>query len=188
MSSIGFIGEGETEFFYLNSQGFKDLISNLGFEFVGARNALGRGNLEKNNGIVDSLIKDLLNIGAGLIFIITDKEAFPCISVAKSSIFAFNAKQQIIIISKAFEAWLLADTVTLNKILNIKLSYIFPENTVQMPFDEINELFNNFGIPKVRSKVKLINRFITHDFTVENAATHQNCQSAKYFIQKLESL
>ncbi|MDP2364927.1 MAG: hypothetical protein Q8M94_14305 [Ignavibacteria bacterium] len=186
VTKLAFIGEGETESMVIKSEKFQKLLENYEFDFIGVRDAGGRGNFEKDNGFVDSLIKDLLKNGAERIFIISDLENYQCISEAKDSIATFLSTPEIIIIPKALEAWFLADSEALSKILNKELSYIFPEKTPSLPFDEINSLFAEFGINPVRSKVKLTKRFITHGLDVDNASKHQNCESAKYFIRKLK--
>ena len=186
VAKLGFIGEGETDVMVIKSDRFQKILEGYGFEFSGARDAGGRGNLERDNGIVDSHIKSLLNKGAEKIFIFTDLESYKCISLAKNSIALFPNEPEIIIIPKAMEAWFIADSNTLNKILKLELSYIFPESTPVMPFDEIGQLFLRDGIKPVKSKVKLTNRFIKNGFDVLNAAKHPNCNSAKYFLRKLK--
>lgn len=188
VNKLAFIGEGDTDVMVIKSAKFQKILEDFGFVFIGARDAGGRGNLERDNGIVDSLVKELLSSGAEKIIIITDLENYQCISAAKNSIASFLRNHEIIIIKKALEALFLADTDTLIKILNNKRSYIFPENTPLMPFDEIGQLFIEVGIKPVKSKVKLTKRFITNGFNVENASQHPNCDSAKYFIKKLKEL
>lgn len=189
VTKIAFIGEGETEGMVIKSEKFQKLLESYDFDFIGVRDAGGRGNLIKDNGFVDSLIKDLLSNGAEKIFIITDLEDCNCISEAKDSIASFFSSPEIIIIPKALEAWFLADSDTLRIILNNKRdSYEFPEKTTNLPFDEMANLFNEAGIKPVKSKVKLTRRFLTHGFNVENASKHANCNSAKYFLRKLKEL
>jgi len=188
VSKLGFIGEGETEATILKSEKFIEFLERFGFEFVGARDAGGRGNFEKNNGIVDSHIKSLLKNGAEKIFIITDLENYSCISLAKQSIAKFSNDQIVIIIPKALEALFLAESDALNKILKTKRSYLFPENTVKLPFDEINDLFSQDGIKEVKSKNKMTKRFLSNGFTIENASQHPYCKSAKYLLKKMKEL
>lgn len=188
VSKLGFIGEGETEATVLKSEKFIEFLEKLGFEFIGARDAGGRGNIEKNNGIVDSHIKSLLRNGAEKIFIITDLENYSCISLAKQSVAKFSNDQFVIIIPKAFEALFLADYDAMNNILKTKRSYLFPERTVNLPFDEINDLFSSDGIKQVKSKNKMTKRFLSNGFTIENASKHPYCKSAKYFLKKMQEL
>lgn len=186
VTKLAFIGEGDTDVMVIKSQKFQKILEDHGFDFVGARDAGGRGNLEKDNGIVDSLVKDLLKNGAEKIMIITDLETYPCISAAKDSIFTFSLRQEIIIISKALEAWFLADSNTLSKILRNERSYILPEKTINTPFDEIAQLFIEVRLKPVKSKVRLTNRFIHHGFDLMNASNHPNCNSSRYLIRKLK--
>ena len=186
VTKLGFIGEGETDVMVIKSAKFQKNLDSFGFEFIGARDAGGRGNFEQDNGIVDSHIKSLLKNGAEKIIIITDLEDYKCILAAKESIASFFSNPEIIIISKALEAWFISDMETLNKILKNKRAYIFPEKTPIMPFEEIGQLFIEDGIKPVKSKVKLTKRFLTHGFNVVNAAKHPNCNSARYLIRKLK--
>ncbi len=188
VTKLGFIGEGETEVMVLKSFKFKSILENLGFEFIGARDAGGRGNLERNNRIVESLINSLIENGAEKILIFTDLDNDSCITSAKQRIFNFIVTQEVIIISKALEALFLADMDTLNNILKYPRSYIYPEKTSNMPFDEINFLLSQDGIKEIKSKIKMTNRFLTNGFSVENAALHINCGSAKYILRKLNEI
>jgi hypothetical protein len=186
VTKLGFIGEGETDVMVIKSDKFQKKLDSFGFEFIGARDAGGRGNLEKDNGIVDSHIKSLLKNGAEKIIILADLENYKCIATAKGSIALFLSEPEIIIISKALEAWFISDMETLNKILKNERTYIFPEKTPIMPFEEIGQLFIEDGIKPVKSKVKLTKRFLTHGFNVINAAKHPNCSSARYLIRKFK--
>lgn len=190
MVKVGFIVEDKPFEMIVSSENFKALLTKNNIEEVGVHNIKGRDNLRNENDYAKSMFRILEDNGAEKIFVITDKEDDPCITESKNNIFQFSAIQTSIIASKAVESWFLADTVTLATLFNNPdFNYELPEQTEGQPFDELKKLFLEYtsrGINKKQNRHA--KRIIREGFSVENAAKHPNCPSAKYFIDKLENI
>jgi hypothetical protein len=189
MVKVGFICEGSTEFILLQSQGFKDLLTENNISLVNVINAGGSGNLLPHNisGYVSALEKD----GAEKIFILTDLDTDVCITLTKQRISA-RAQDIVVVAVKQIESWFLADTDIMRVLLN-KADFIFdfPENE-NVPFETINNLMvthTGRGVGKTSAgKIKLITRLSTLGINLNRMADHAACPSATYFIEKLKSI
>jgi hypothetical protein len=49
-------------------------------------------------------------------------------------------------------------------------------------------MINLFGKTFAKSKPRLAKKMLEKDFSIQNAASHPNCPSAKYFLTKLQSI
>jgi hypothetical protein len=90
---------------------------------------------------------------------------------------------------RAIEAWFLSDTAAMQSFLHTSEFYEeFPEQE-NNPFERIKHWSQMFRGRGVQDK-KILARNMVHNsnFSIENAAAHPNCHSAKYFIEKLKSL
>ncbi len=184
MVKLGFICEGETEKIIVESLAFREFLLANGFELVKAFDATGNGNLLPEN--ILPMINNLLEEGAKKIFIITDLDEDVCITKTKERI---NAPEGIIVIVsvKKIEAWFLADSNTLSSIFKGNFLFENPENESD-PRQVLKNLFiektgRGIGESKPRFAAKMVN----NGFSVINSASHPNCSSAQYFIQKLLS-
>ncbi len=184
MVKIGFICEGETEKIIIESTVFRKLLIDNNFEFIKAFDATGNGNLLPEN--IAPMISNLLDEGADKIFVITDLDTDACITKTKERI---NAPAGIIVIVsiKKIEAWFLADSSTLSSIFKENFSFSNPEVELD-PREVLKRLFiekTERGVGD--SKPRFATRMINNGFSLVNAAAHPNCNSAKYFIEKLYS-
>lgn len=185
MVKVGFIREGETERIIIESASFRDFLTSIGIAFINAINAAGNGNLLPKNIIPFTQI--LSDNGANKIIILTDLDKDKCITETKKRIDPDN-NYITIISAKSIEAWFLADSKTLSSLLKRTISYEFPEEAVQ-PWETLKLLFiqqSDRGIGN--NKIIVAKKMIKNGFTITNAAAHDNCTSAKYFVQKLKSL
>jgi hypothetical protein len=128
MVNIGFICEGYTELFILESNNFKALLNQLGLHSVGVINVQGNGNLLPHN--IKSHRENLFKKGASVIFILTDLDQDQCIT--KTRLRITESENQIIIVAvKQIESWFLSDNSAMNQIfkaiihLNILKTKIF---------------------------------------------------------------
>ena len=188
MVKVGFIGEGKTERMILVSEAFLLFLKKNNIETVGAFDAGGGSNFKRERKEIISFFEIFSDRNADFVFLLTDLEDDPCITETKSKIHKFCKERQIEIIAvKAIESWFLADSDSLSKIFKKKYYFECPEKTNGKPFFVIkNELFNNLG--RGISKDRLTRKMLNHGFTIENAAKHNNCDSAKYFINKLKEI
>ena len=188
MTKAGFICEGRTEQIILQSESFTQLLAHLNIVPVNIINAEGSGNLLPHNisGYIDSLEKQ----DAQIIIILTDLDKDVCITKTKKRI--SSRPQDIVIISvKKIEAWFLAETTAMRDLLGEpNFNFEVPENETD-PFDVINSLLmehtgRGIGKSKMKgAKIKLVIRMLEKGFNMQQASSHPNCPSAKYFIDKL---
>jgi hypothetical protein len=184
MVKIGFIGEGDTEKRVLSSENFRNLLHQAGLDFVPeVIDAEGGGNLFPNR--IQSFVKVLQDKGATHIIILTDKEEAPCISEVKKRIQPVD-NQIVIVAVKTIESWFLADSSTISRLMRISFYCEHPES-VPSPFHHIKEEMLRLTSRGV-AKTLLCSRMLLNGFSIENAATHSRCPSARYFLEKLKQL
>lgn len=189
MVRIGILYEGETEGMIfdvsVNSKSkVKELFQKLNLQLVGCY----KYTPAKLNSYINSLIN---NDKADKIFILKDLEQENCLIEVKNNIHIENnlsSKCKKIIVNKMLEAWLIADNKTTNKIFGNNPSKELvknPENH-NNPFKELKDEFKKIGNKKLNTKIKITKKYIDNGFSIEEAAKHQNCKSANYFINKLK--
>lgn len=184
---VGFIGEGESEVHLLKSSPFNELLKDMNLLSVGEFDAGGRNQLLSKIPRIEDFFKIFNDRNAEKVFILSDLETDPCISDYKTKLYHYSQLKIDIVSIKAIEAWLLSDSSTLSFLLKERFSYDDPEKTDTLPLIKLQELFieklgRGLGIRKPR----IMDRFIRSGFTVEKAAEHPKCGSAKYFLKKLK--
>ena len=189
MVKIGFIVEGDVEKIILNSERFQTFTKDNNLEITGIINAGGKGNIttfnQKNVNSKVDVLKDRLT---QYIIFVTDLEDDLCITFTKDSIYKYDDTKQIELISvKAIESWFLADSKTLSKIFKSNFYFSNPEATDGKPFDQIKKEFIDRTGRGVSKKI-LAKKMIRNGFSIQSAAKHSECKSAKYFIEKLVKL
>jgi hypothetical protein len=190
---IGFIVEGPSDAKVIRSEDFAALLASIGLELIDIIIPEGKTHFFHPNAElnvvkqkVDSYIKILEDKGAKKIFFLVDLDTEPCYSSVKSKI-PHRAADSIIVCKKALEAWYLADTKLMSSLLRLKHYTEFPEN-IENPFEEIKNLLLEKTGSGVGDKKFLANRVVKLGFSITNAASHLQCLSAAYFLQKLNSL
>lgn len=185
MVNVGFICEGDTERKIIESTAFQQTLNDLGLICIKpVEDADGNGNLLPHN--IEPIRAKLFAAGANVIFVLTDLDQDADIKVTKQRI-SERSNQIIIIAIKAVEAWFLADSVLLSRLMNAEIHVNYPENEPQ-PFETIRRLFVDKTGRGVGTKHILATRLIKYGFTIEQAARHPNCLSARYFLTKLQTL
>jgi hypothetical protein len=192
MVTIGFVVEGDSDKFLPESQLFRDwLREEFDFEVIDpVVNAGGNGNM-CNRKI--SLYVDRLRIQANpdKVVVLADldpDECAPCID-ERRKIIGQQGIDLVIIARKAIESWFLADTEAMRRWSGDEdFHESQPEATKGMPWDRLKEI----GYARGRgpgSKIAFARKFIRdHQFHVKRAASHPNCLSARYFVEKLIDL
>ena len=184
MVKIGFIGEGKTEQIILESASFQVWLRQNGMERVGTViDADGAGNLLPAR--IEPLQIELLSYQPDVIVILTDLDSDESVQITKQRI-GESSDQIIIVAVKKIEAWFLADEQTLAHLTNDLVHIDHPE-LVDNPFGEIQQLFLNKTGRGVGTKPILARRMLKYGFTIERAAQHANCPSARYFLTKLQT-
>ena len=185
--NIGFICEGYTELFILESDSFKSILNSLKLKSVGVINVMGNGNLLPHNIKIHQ--ENLFEKGASLIFVLTDLDEDQCIT--KTRLRITESENQIIIVAvKQIESWFLADDSTMNLIFKGDYSFENPENE-DVPIETIRKIyFDKFkrGLIGRDEKKKFAKKMLISGFSIQNAANHPNYPSAKYFLTKLKSI
>lgn len=137
MVNVGFICEGYTEWFILESENFRNILQNLDLNMVGVINVEGNGNLLPRN--IEKHRKNLMDDGADVILILTDLDEDQCITNTRNRI-GEKEDQHIIIAVKQIESWFLADSETMKSIFRGNFLYEYPENAV-IPFETIRKIY-----------------------------------------------
>jgi Domain of unknown function (DUF4276) len=184
MVTLGFIAEGDTEKRVLSSESFRALLQKLGLPFLeDVENAGGVSNLRKDK--IKSLVQIQKDKGADKVLILTDSDG-KCITSAKQEIDP-SGESIVIVAVQMIEAWFLADTAAMCNLLKGKYYCEAPE-AIPNPFDIIKaERKDRLG-SGVSDKRTLGQKIHWSGFSLEAAAAHPNCPSAKYFLDKLKSL
>ena len=195
MVKVGFVVEGNCEKKLVESKDFRAIALGFGIEVCEpVIDAKGSGNLCVKN--IEPYIRACKEqTTASVIFVLTDLECEPCFTEVRKRITGAMTDKvadipQIAISRKAVEAWFLADTVAMKKWLRVHENKPFevadPERTESRPFDKIRELAKEHGIPGPGTHKSFARKMInTFGFSLERAAAHPKCQSAKYFLNKL---
>ncbi len=185
MVKIGFIVEGESEEILLKSDYFRNYLRSKNINFVDVvANVKGGGNLLPHR--LPEYTSFLKGEGATHFIILTDLERGPAIQDVKSRISAPDS-HYVVISVKALEAWYLADSTLLTSLFKKKYTYEFPERTEGMPINTLGaEFVAHTGRGCGNSKPRLALKMLNGGFSIENAASHPNCDSAKYFLEKLK--
>ncbi len=184
MVKVGFIVEGETEKLLIDSVVFQSFLKSIYLECVSeAIDAKGNGNLLPQN--IEPFRQRLLAAKAEWIFILTDQDDDVCITKTRQRI-TERDNQTICIATQKIEAWFLADSELLGRLFKKKYYFDFPE-LEKTPFETFRKLMlehTGRGVSK-RAKTILANIVLNNGFSIQRAATHPNCYSVKYFINKL---
>lgn len=185
MVKVGFICEGDTERKIIESAAFQQTLSDLSLVCIKPiEDADGNGNLLPHN--IEPIRAKLFAAGANVIFVLTDLDQNNSIATTKQRI--SELPNQIVIIAvQAVEAWFLANSTLLSRLMGADIYITHPEDEEQ-PFETIRTLFVNKTGRGVGTKHILATRMIKYGFTIEQAAQHPNCPSAGYFLTKLQSL
>ncbi|GEM_PF-234059 len=192
MVRVGFVVEGYCEKILLESSHFHDWAKQHDILICEPIiNARGGGNLCPKN--IEASITECHRLAnPDKIIILTDLECDPCVTATKARIgYEIN---QIIVAKKALEAWFMADTIAMRRWLknNDFQGEVYPENTPDMPWNRLKEIAKSYhkegrgpGTRKIHFAKIMINKL---GFSIERAAAHLNCSSAKYFLDKLQKL
>lgn len=185
MVKIGFICEGDTEAKLVRSSEFQQWLNQLGLSCVmPIEDAEGNGNLLPHQ--IDTFRQRLFINGANVLFVMTDLDNDLSIEDVQYRIGEYT-NQHIIVSVKQLEAWFLADTKTLETLLGESILIELPEED-EKPFETIRQLFLKKTGRGVGTKPILARRMLKYGFTIQRAAEHPNCPSARYFLNKLQTI
>ena len=181
MVNLGIICEGETELIHFNTPEFGRFLKALDINLIGV---VETGS--KTQYFEDRLIKYrqiLLDKSAHKIIALVDLDRDLCITLTKQAIPQFD-NQVIVVAVKEFENWYLADTTSLCNLLGRDVRIDQPEQEADAEKAIVQLRGKGFG----NSKPRMANAMHRNGFTIEQAARHPNCPSARYFLTKLQTL
>jgi predicted ATP-dependent endonuclease of OLD family len=183
MVKIGFIVEGDTEKILFSSSAFQNYLNSININYIPQIiNAEGNGNLLPHN--ISEYTQTLIDKGAEKIFIITDLDSDECVTKTKKRIKP-NDIHQCIISRKTIESWFLADTQTIRKYLNSADYICETPETLENPFQEIKNQRMAHINKGVSDKKILVKTLLNLGLSFESIISNPNCNSAKYFHNKL---
>jgi len=184
MIRVGFICEGATEKKIIESENTRTLLKSLHIELIiPVIDATGKTNLSRNK--INPYIDRLKANGAEKIVVITDQDK-DCITKTKDAI-GRDKVNLIAVAVKQIEAWLLADSDCMRAILSDPEFHCDSPEEPLDPYKVISDLLVMQTRMGARSKLLLVAKCINHKFSITKAAQHPNCNSAKYFIEKLRA-
>lgn len=187
MVKVAFIVEGKVEKIFIDFLEEKGWFSQKNIHKVGPTiDAKGGGNLCPHN--IQEFVDQAQTCNPDKIFILTDLECDPCIEKTKERL--GNCDSCVIVIArKALEAWFLADDFLLRALTKNALThYQMPETTSEMPYETFKGLLVEHTGRGTGSKVMFAKKVCKQGFDIEMASQHENCQSAKYFLDKINSV
>ncbi len=184
---LGFIAEGETEKIILEKSDLFQILKNNSIDFISnVIDAGGNGNLLPHN--LSAFTNILKSNGATDIIILTDKDKDTCFTMTKDRITKKdpNFEHIIIISAPKIESWFLADSDAMKLYINdSNFNYEFPES-VNDPFNEIKNLRMQKVGRGTGTKITLAKSLTNnYNFSIQRAAAHVNCNSAKYFLETI---
>lgn len=188
--TVGFIVDGRSDKIVVESDEFAVWLDRRGLrrgEPVVVADGQPRG--EQVGRLATLLRKQAGDLDAVVQLTDLDPDAVvPCISERKA--YAQTSMVDLVVVAKkAMESWFLADTVAMqNWSGDPDFFEEYPEATPRMPWDRLKEI----GMSRGRgpgSKVNFAKRIVrTHGFSIEAAAEHPNCPSARYFVSRVGGL
>lgn len=186
MVKVAFIVEGKIEKIFIDFLTQIEWFKKYNIEKVAPTiDAKGGGNLCPKN--IENLIEQVIPFNPDKIFILTDLECDPCVEKTKERLGDCDICVTVLA-RKAIEAWFLANDIILKKYTDEGESHFeLPEKTEDMPYDVLkNLIYENTG--RGISKVKLATSIFRNGFDIEESASHPNCPSAKYFVDKIRMI
>jgi hypothetical protein len=194
---VGFIVEGDTEKQIIKSETFVRLCTKRGLEIISSvfppNKKEGNGkDMFKNAEKMRAFANILYDQGAAFVVCLRDLEDLPCITAAKAEIAIADEKINKVIAVKKIEAWFLADTEVMKTFFGENYATQFPEvefpELIEKPDEKLKEISLAIKKRGIGDKLLFAKRVINNGFSLERAATHPNCHSANYFINKLSSI
>lgn len=187
MVKLGFIVEGDTEMVFIKrNEAFKQLLAQLGIEIVALVDGCGGELLNEN--LLNSKKQICKDANASHIIILTDLDEETCFTNKKSKL-DLNNINSTVISRQSFEAWFLADTSAIRQVIGNPEYYCELPQEIKYPYEEIKRLAKIHQDGKgVGSKPFLAGKMNNNGFDLSNAAKHENCPSAKYFLDKLKAI
>lgn len=185
MKTIGFICEGETEALIVKSDAFSNLLLQNNLKKV--EPVIDAGGIDKLKKYIVKHTQVLKGKNASTILVFADLEQLPCFTERKKHI-GLSKDYEFTISKRKTEAWFLASSKLLSAAFKKNFEFELPENE-SAPEKTLQKLFvEHIERGLGPSKALIAKRMLNNGFSIEEAANHPNCPSAKYFIDKLKMI
>jgi len=187
MVKMAFVVEGKVEKIFIDYLRTSGWLETRGITQVGPTiDAKGGGNLCPKN--ISVYIDQAKVFQPQSILILTDLECDPCVTLTKIRIGDCDICS-IVVAKKAIEAWFLADDFIVEKLTDTAIKqYETPEITEEMPYETIKAMMKNHTGRGSGSKVALAKKVMKLGFNINRSATHSDCLSARYFVDKISDI
>ena len=193
MVTVGFVVEGASEKRLVENKLFRKwLREDCNLAVIDpVVDAAGSGNMCSRN--IEALVKGIrMEAKPDKVVVLADldpDERVPCVQKRKETI-GSRGIDLVLIAKKAMESWFLADTEAMRRWLgDDTFCEVTPETLIGMPWDRLKELGRKKGRGPGRNRFFFARKFIReHRFDVRRAAQHDQCPSARYFVERLCAL
>ena len=191
MVTVGFVVEGDSDKYLVESELFRMWLHEECNLKVVDKVANAKGNM-RSRYIEDQvrLLRKATNPDKVVVLADLDPdERVPCVQKRKETI-GSQGIDLVLIAKKALESWFLADTEAMRRWLGDPTFYeVAPETLAGMPWDRLKELRDKKGRGPGSNRFVFAKKFIRkHKFDVKRSAQHDQCPSARYFVERLYAL
>ncbi|WP_310587266.1 DUF4276 family protein [Fibrella aquatilis] len=187
---IGIIVEGDCERIVLKSIAFRNYLALKKIELVDdIINMGGKGNLTQSSKRMLSQVQTLRDLGADHIVVLRDldePESLESVARIKAEIQRAD-NMSVCLAIQELEAWFLADSATLSILFNTAF-YCEKPQIINKPAIHLSELRMTYIQRGISDKKGFASAMINNGFTIERAAVHPNCPSARYFLSTLQTI
>ncbi|WP_310587695.1 DUF4276 family protein [Fibrella rubiginis] len=187
---IGIIVEGDCERIVLKSIAFYRYLEMHQIQLVDdVINIGGKGNLKQSSKRMPSQVQALRDLGAEHVVVLRDldeAESLESVDRIKAEVYQAGDVSTCLAIQE-LEAWFLADSVTLSLLFNASF-YCEQPQVINKPANYLSALRTNYTGRGISDKKGFASAMINNGFTIERAAEHPNCPSARYFLTKLQTI
>ena len=190
MVTVGFVVEGDSDKYLVESELFRTWLREECNLKVVDKVANAKGNM-RSRYIEDQVRLLRQDTNPDKVVVLADldpDERVQCVQ-ARKELIGSKGIDLVIIAKKALESWFLADTEAMHRWLEDDTFYeVAPETLTGMPWNRLRELRDKKGRGP-GTKGSFPRKFILrHGFDVRRAALHDQCPSARYFIERLCAL
>lgn len=135
---------------------------------------------------MNTQVQLLRDAGAEWVIVLRDMDNADSFDAVKQEVYQASDIKACIAVQE-LEAWFLADSETLSILFDTDFIYDSPE-TVPKPFELLVTLRKQYTGRGIGDKKIFARTMLGCGFTIEQAAQHPNCPSARYFLIKLQTL
>jgi len=187
MVKVGFLVEGGCERIVLKSAAFQSFLAEKLIQPIGdVIDMDGKGNLQVSSKRMQSQVKALRDLGADWIVVLRDMDNAASFDSVKAEVYIANDITVCMAVQE-LEAWFVADSDTLSILFNTSFHYEEPE-TILKPATFLHDQRMHYTQRGIKDKKGFAATMINKGFSIERAAGHPNCPSARYFLNKLQTL